>query len=112
MNCPKCRLFNPPSAERCDCGYDFRTGKVEQSYDPSVLHPDVVRELGQRDVRVGAVLCIVGLAITLGTYGLASSVGGGPYIIASGAIVWGAIKCARGVDRVRTGVNRAFWGNK
>lgn len=24
MNCPKCGLINPDSAERCDCGYDFR----------------------------------------------------------------------------------------
>ena len=26
MNCPNCRLVSPESAERCDCGYDFRTG--------------------------------------------------------------------------------------
>jgi hypothetical protein len=30
--CPKCGLVNPPSAQRCDCGYDFVTGTVEQSY--------------------------------------------------------------------------------
>lgn len=23
MDCPNCRLINPPEAERCDCGYDF-----------------------------------------------------------------------------------------
>jgi hypothetical protein len=22
-DCPRCRLVNPPEAERCDCGYDF-----------------------------------------------------------------------------------------
>lgn len=21
--CPRCRLVNPPKAQRCDCGYDF-----------------------------------------------------------------------------------------
>jgi hypothetical protein len=29
MQCPKCRLENPPNAKWCDCGYDFSTGKVD-----------------------------------------------------------------------------------
>lgn len=33
--CPRCRLINPPSAMRCDCGYDFHSKQLEQSY----LHP-------------------------------------------------------------------------
>ena len=32
MDCPRCNLVNPPTAERCDCGYDFRTGQVLESY--------------------------------------------------------------------------------
>ena len=27
MECPQCRLFNPPEAVRCDCGYNFNTGQ-------------------------------------------------------------------------------------
>jgi hypothetical protein len=25
VQCPHCRIWNPPGAERCDCGYDFAT---------------------------------------------------------------------------------------
>lgn len=32
MQCPKCRLFNPPAALRCDCGHDFPTGVMKTSY--------------------------------------------------------------------------------
>jgi uncharacterized membrane protein YjgN (DUF898 family) len=32
MDCPKCKLVNPPTAERCDCGYDFKTRTMEYSY--------------------------------------------------------------------------------
>jgi hypothetical protein len=28
MQCPKCKLENPPGGARCDCGYDFASGKV------------------------------------------------------------------------------------
>src|SRR5262245_39316683 len=26
--CPKCGLISPPTAEQCDCGYEFATGRV------------------------------------------------------------------------------------
>ncbi|MBC8401901.1 MAG: hypothetical protein H8E14_10475 [Candidatus Marinimicrobia bacterium] len=32
MKCPKCDLFNPDSAIRCDCGYDFKTDRIEKTY--------------------------------------------------------------------------------
>jgi hypothetical protein len=33
MRCPHCSLFNPPTALRCDCGYDFASGHLETPYD-------------------------------------------------------------------------------
>lgn len=32
MRCPKCRLENPEGTLRCDCGYDFPSGKTKRSY--------------------------------------------------------------------------------
>ena len=32
MKCPHCGLFNPPEAERCDCGWDFTARTMQASY--------------------------------------------------------------------------------
>jgi hypothetical protein len=32
MDCPNCQLVNPPTATRCDCGYDFQTHTMQKSY--------------------------------------------------------------------------------
>ncbi len=30
--CPKCKLYNPENAQRCDCGYDFEMQKMESTF--------------------------------------------------------------------------------
>lgn len=32
MKCPSCGLLNPDAALRCDCGYDFPSGQVNEPY--------------------------------------------------------------------------------
>src|SRR5262245_35671390 len=32
MKCPNCKLINPDTALRCDCGYDFQSGKMKDPY--------------------------------------------------------------------------------
>lgn len=32
MQCPRCRLINPDTALRCDCGYDFETQRMQKPY--------------------------------------------------------------------------------
>jgi len=29
MDCPNCKLVNPPNCMRCDCGYDFQTYTIQ-----------------------------------------------------------------------------------
>ena len=53
------------------------------------------KDAAQEMMMKGALWCIGGIVVTFGTYSLAS--GGGTYIIAWGAIVFGAVKFVRGL---------------
>jgi len=53
---------------------------------------------GNRDLTVGGAWLLGGLLVTVVSYGLAaSSPGGGRYVIASGAVLYGAIRLIRGL---------------
>ena len=54
MNCPRCGLINPETAERCDCGYDFIGKSVEKpSFASSTNTPPSKIAIG---AQVGAVV--------------------------------------------------------
>jgi hypothetical protein len=54
---------------------------------------------GGGDMALGAIICIIGLVVTIGSYAAASgSSGGGSYVIAWGAIVFGAIRFFKGLS--------------
>lgn len=40
MECPNCGLLNPPTSERCDCGFDFASGTMKES----LLSPEELRK--------------------------------------------------------------------
>jgi hypothetical protein len=121
-------VISPDAAERCDCGYDFKTKLMKSSYirtkssatlpidgsfealDPNLI-AELVREKGRRDVTVGGLFLAGGLVVTLVTYSMASS-GGGTYVIAHGAVIFGALQLMRGIFRVRTGRLSRFWDVK
>ena len=52
MDCPFCGLINPDSAERCDCGYDFRTGHRGKPANGAGI--DAVGALASWDDRLAA----------------------------------------------------------
>ncbi len=58
-------------------------------------------QIGLRNMAIGAVVCIIGIAVTAATYSAASS--GGHYIVAWGAIVFGAIQFFKGLFQLATG---------
>jgi hypothetical protein len=51
---------------------------------------------GNTNMLIGGIVCVVGMVITVATYSAASE-GGGRYVIAWGAIIWGAIQFFRGM---------------
>ena len=57
-NCPFCRLTNPPSAMRCDCGYDFVAADATPARQQA-------RSLG-RDPASRAMAAGIGALLTLG----------------------------------------------
>lgn len=107
MNCPNCRLVNPPAAERCDCGYDFGTKSLKSSYlagsrDAADLATEVVRALGRRDLMVGGAWLSFGLLATIGSFAFAATQGDRSYFVAYGAIIVGVIRLARGLYRTQS----------
>ena len=67
---------------------------VEKVY-AEVGHELTIKQKAQRDILVGALWCIGGIAVT--TFSAASSSGGGRYLVAVGGIVFGGIQFIKGL---------------
>jgi len=61
MNCPECGLINPDTAQRCDCGYDFLSKRVEKPYFTS--SPDTSRSKIAIAAQIVALVLAVGAVI-------------------------------------------------
>jgi hypothetical protein len=64
-------------------------------------YQEAMQSAGRRNMLVGGIICVVGLLVTLGTLAAAGQGGGGRYIIAWGAIVFGAIQFFRGLGQMQ-----------
>lgn len=53
---------------------------------------------GNTNMWIGGIVCLIGLVITIGSC-LAAGEGGGRYMIAWGAIIWGGIQFFRGLSQ-------------
>ncbi len=67
---------------------------------PSVSLAAARSEEGSRNMMIGGLICVVGIIITVVSYSSASSgSGGGRYVVAWGAILWGGIRFFRGLSQ-------------
>lgn len=63
----------------------------------------VNRDAALKNMGVGALICIVGIVITAATYSAAAnSPGGGRYVVAWGAVIFGGIQFLRGLFQLMT----------
>ena len=122
VNCPNCRLINPDGTQRCDCGYDFESRTIkpsllvaEQSKKVAAHVQNLIeahggveaalRDVGRRNMIRGACWFVGGLLVTGATYSVAvqqTQTGGrSSYMVAWGAVVFGALQFFRGVSQYR-----------
>ena len=105
QRCPACRLYNPDSALRCDCGYDF----VAKQQRPFYLVAETARrhggfrpllELqGRRNVRAGLITLGIGLVLAVAPALLFEPAADGRPRFAVGPAVlmlWGLLQAVRG----------------
>lgn len=70
------------------------------SASPALDLGDARKEEGSRNMMIGGLICVVGIVITVASYSAASEgSGGGRYLVAWGAIIWGAIRFFRGLSQ-------------
>ena len=57
------------------------------------------KQAGRRNMLIGGLVAVIGLVVTIWSYSAAAGAGGGKYVVAWGAIVFGAIQFFRGVSQ-------------
>jgi hypothetical protein len=85
-----------------DQGFDADTANlvVDQT---RAARGQVMREAGMKNMFIGGIVCVIGLVITVASYSAAANnPGGGSYVIAWGAVVFGAIQFFRGIFQMGT----------
>jgi hypothetical protein len=103
QQCPRCRLFNPAEAARCDCGYDFATKSVKGSYllehvvEKQGGEARVVAAASRANLRSGISLLVLAAIFSAGAY-----YSGQPRLFLV-PVIWGIVLLARGLRQRRHG---------
>jgi hypothetical protein len=85
-----------------DHGHDAQIARMVVT-DLTAAVAEAKRRAGRKNMLYGALWCIGGTAVTAATYqAAASSSGGGHYVVAWGAILFGAIQFFRGLAQSAT----------
>jgi hypothetical protein len=95
------RLMNgtPPDQierELMDRGLDAEAARIIVS-NLQQARAKAMKEAGQKNMLFGALWCIGGIIVTAVTY--QAAIGGGSYVVAWGAILFGAIQFFRGLSQ-------------
>ena len=95
--CTYCGHENADNAAQCGaCGTSLATERnaSQPSRAPS---ENPTRTVADKRMLYGALWCMGGILVTALTYAAASGPGGGTYVIAFGAIIWGAVQFLSGL---------------
>jgi len=92
--CPYCTKVNTPGTTQCSCGYYFNKAVYEET-EESEKQPAEKKSDGGSDMLWGAIWCIGGIIVTAYTYSNAAP--GGAYVVAWGAIIFGAVQFIKGL---------------
>lgn len=97
QQCPRCGLFNPPGAARCDCGYDFASKSVKSSYllahvlEKHGGEARIIEQTSRSKMRAGMFLVVLSALVTGG-----SLLAGGNMYFWGGGTMFGALLLYRG----------------
>jgi|GEM_PF-3117835 len=87
QDCPRCGLVNPPSAQRCDCGYDFVSRSAQQSYLGSQAVADSFGSPSASELAVCVLLPFIGLLLGLSARSRGRRVAGSRMLLIAGVML-------------------------
>lgn len=66
----------------------------------SRIRAEAIRKAARKNMAIGAIVCIIGLVVTIGSYSAAAaSSTGGSYVVAWGAVIFGGTQFFRGLSQ-------------